>query len=159
MDVTEVLDTWKEMRQRDRQILPLDEAINVVQSSHKHILMKLKEQTSKMNQAQSISANELNNKINTSHNLVLLDVREHNERPVNGVLSHNEVHIPLNSLEPQAYSKIPDREANVVVYCSKGIRGVTAANSLKQMGYQNVTNLKGGMQAWKEAGLKTIMPR
>ena len=159
MDVTEVLDAWKEMRQRDRQILPLDEAINVVQSSHKHILMKLKEQTSKTNQAQSISANELNNKLNTSHNLVLLDVREDSERPISGVLSHNEVHIPLNSLEPQAYSKIPDCEANVVVYCGKGIRGVTAANTLKQMGYQNVTNLEGGMQAWKKAGLKTVMPR
>jgi len=44
------------------------------------------------------------------------------------------------------------------VYCGKGIRGVTAANTLKQMGYRNVTNLKGGMQAWKQAGLKTLRP-
>ena len=156
MDVTEVLDTWKEMRDRDRQILPLDEAINVVQSSHKHILMKLKEQTE--HQAQDITAMDLNHKLNAGNNLVLLDVREDNERSISGVLSHNDVHIPLSFVEDQAYSKIPNRNANIVVYCGKGIRGVTAANALKKMGYQNVTNLKGGMQAWKQAGFNTLVP-
>ena len=157
MEVTEILETWDEMRDRDRQILPLDEAIKLVQSSQKHILLKLREQIAP--QAQDITPTDLNNEINAGKNIVLLDVRENNERPINGVLRKNEVHIPLNFIENQAYSKIKDRNARVVVYCGKGIRGVTAANTLKKMGYSNVSNLKGGMQAWKEAGLNTVTPK
>jgi len=84
-------------------------------------------------------------------------VREQNERPVSGILSHNEIHIPLNFVKNQAYSKIKDRNANLVVYCGKGIRGLSAAQTLKQMGYSNVSNLKGGVKEWKNAGLKTLI--
>ncbi|MEA3404435.1 MAG: rhodanese-like domain-containing protein [Pseudomonadota bacterium] len=157
MDVTEILETWDEMRDRDRLILPLDEAINIVQSSQKHVLIKLRQQIAP--QAQQVTPAELNHDIQTGSNLVLLDVREANERPITGILSSNEVHIPLNFVENQAYSKIKDRNARVVVYCGKGIRGVSAANTLHKMGYTNVSNLKGGMTAWKEAGLKTLAPK
>jgi len=156
MEVTEILDTWDEMRVRDRVILPLDEAINLVQSSQKHILVKLREQI--VPQVQQIIPTDLNQDIKAGNNLVLLDVREDNERPVSGILSHNEVHIPLNFVQNQAYSKIKDRQARVVVYCGKGIRGISAAQTLKQMGYSNVTNLEGGIKAWKAAGLKTLIP-
>jgi rhodanese-related sulfurtransferase len=155
MEVTEILDTWDEMRDRDRVILPLDEAINLVQSSQKHILIKLKEQLAP--QVQQIEPSDLNEKMKTEKNLVLLDVREQNERPVSGILSHNEIHIPLNFVKNQAYSKIKDRNTNIVVYCGKGIRGLSAAQTLKQMGYSNVSNLKGGVKEWKNAGLKTLI--
>jgi len=157
MDVTEILETWKEMRDRDRQILPLDEAIKLVQSSQKHVLIKLREQIAP--QAQDITPTDLNNDINAGKDIVLLDVRENNKRAIAGVLSNKEVHIPLELIENQAYSKIKDRHARVVVYCGKGIRGVSPANTLKKMGYSNVSNLKGGMQAWKEAGLNTVTPK
>ena len=157
MDVTEVLETWKEMRLRDRQILPLDEAIKLVQSSQKHILIKLREQVAP--DTQQISPGDLNNEIKNGTNFVLLDVRENDKRPIRDGLSLNDVHIPLSELETQAHSKIKDLQASVFVYCGKGIRGVTAANTLKKMGYSNVSNLKGGMQAWKEAGLNTVTPK
>jgi len=156
MEVTEILDTWDEMRDRDRLILPLDEAIQLVQSSQKHILVKLREQIAP--QVQQITPADLNQDIKAGNNFVLLDVREDHERPASGILSHHEVHIPLNFVQNQAYSKIKDRNANIVVYCGKGIRGVSAAKTLKQMGFTNVTNLNGGMKAWKEAGLKTVAP-
>ena len=43
LKVTSILDNWDEMKDRDRQILPLDEAINVVHSSQKQSLLKLKD--------------------------------------------------------------------------------------------------------------------
>ena len=154
MDVTEVLDTWKEMRDRDRQILPLDEAINVVQSSQKHILIKLREQIAP--QVQDITPTQLNSDINAGKNIVLLDVRENTQRPITDALTHHDVHIPLSLIKNQACSKIQDPHARVVVYCGKGIRGASAANTLKQMGYSNISNLNGGIKAWKEAGLNTV---
>ena len=157
MDVTEILETWGEMRDRERQILPLDEAIRVVQSSQKQTLLKLKQQVEPP--VQQITPAQLSHDLNATQNILLVDVRESSERPISGVLSHDEFHIPLKSLENQAYSKIKNRDAKIVVYCAKGIRGISAMNVLKQMGYTHVSSLKGGINAWKEAGLKTLSPR
>ncbi len=38
----------------------------------------------------------------------------------------------------------------VVIYCEKGIRSVIAIQRLEESGFQNLYNLKGGMQAWKQ---------
>jgi rhodanese-related sulfurtransferase len=50
---------------------------------------------------------------------------------------------------------VPDKDSNIVVYCGKGIRSAFATNKLKEMGYTNVRNLKGGTKAWKKSGLPT----
>lgn len=42
LEVTEVLQSWPEKTQRNRQLLPLDEAINLVQDAQKQSLIKLK---------------------------------------------------------------------------------------------------------------------
>lgn len=44
LDVTDILESWDEMRDRDRQIVTLDEAIEMVQSSQKQSLLTLKKQ-------------------------------------------------------------------------------------------------------------------
>jgi 8-oxo-dGTP pyrophosphatase MutT (NUDIX family) len=44
LEVTEILETWDEMRDRNRQIVPLDQAIEIVQSVQKETLIKLKQQ-------------------------------------------------------------------------------------------------------------------
>lgn len=41
MEVTQILDTWPEMDKRNRKILPLSEAIKIVQSSQQSVLIKL----------------------------------------------------------------------------------------------------------------------
>lgn len=46
LDVTEVLDEWDEMQDRNRQIVTLDEAISIVQASQKQTLIKLKDGSS-----------------------------------------------------------------------------------------------------------------
>ena len=51
---------------------------------------------------------------------------------------------------------VQDPTDMVVLYCAGGVRSVLAAHSLKEMGYTNVYSLKGGMQAWKQAGLPVV---
>jgi rhodanese-related sulfurtransferase len=41
------------------------------------------------------------------------------------------------------------------VYCRSGTRAALAAFTLKTLGYEDVANLDGGFNAWKEAGLPT----
>ena len=44
---------------------------------------------------------------------------------------------------------------HVAVVCGTGYRGSIAASFLKSRGYTDVSNVLGGMTAWKAAGLPT----
>ncbi len=48
------------------------------------------------------------------------------------------------------------RNIKILVYCKSGCRATLAAASLKQLGFRNVTNLKGGFLAAKKAGLPIV---
>jgi hydroxyacylglutathione hydrolase len=41
------------------------------------------------------------------------------------------------------------------VICGSGYRSSIASSVLKRSGYENITNVMGGMGAWKAAGLPT----
>ena len=41
-----------------------------------------------------------------------------------------------------------DRKDKVVVYCARGNRSALAALTMKQMGYENVASMSGGIQGW-----------
>jgi rhodanese-related sulfurtransferase len=47
---------------------------------------------------------------------------------------------------------IPDKHAEIVLYCGGGYRSALAAANLKKMGYANVASMDGGIRAWREAG-------
>jgi rhodanese-related sulfurtransferase len=44
------------------------------------------------------------------------------------------------------------REAKVVCYCAGGGRSALAADTLRQMGYTNVSSLQGGFRDWAMSG-------
>ena len=61
-------------------------------------------------------------------------------------------HIGRGVLERDIESLIPDKQAEIVLYCGGGFRSALAADSLRQMGYANVLSMDGGIRAWREAG-------
>ena len=109
-----------------------------------------------MQKAPQISPADLDKELKAGKNVVILDIRQKSERPIMGAITKGDVHVPRGYLEIQTYSKIKDRDAEIVVFCGKGIRSAFAANTLTEMGYTNVKNLQGGVKAWKEAGLSTV---
>ena len=111
-----------------------------------------------MKKAQQISPAQLNEAMKAGKEVVLLDIRQKSERPIMGAITASDVHIPRGYLEIMSYSKIKDRDAEIVVFCGKGIRSAFATNTLNEMGYTNVKNLQGGIKAWKESGLPTLTP-
>ena len=88
---------------------------------------------------------------------VLIDVREQDE--VEQGIIPGAIHIPRGYLELRIEDRVPDRDAPIVVSCASGIRSALAVETLTQMGYTNVVNLKGGFGAWKEAGFAFVVPR
>jgi len=61
-------------------------------------------------------------------------------------------HIGRGILERDVEGLIPDKSTDIVLYCGGGYRSALSADSLRQMGYTNVTSMAGGFRAWREAG-------
>ena len=94
----------------------------------------------------SITAIALKEKINNAEDFQLIDVREsfeHEEFNIGGQL------IPLNEII-QHIDKIATNKP-VILYCRKGIRSQIAIQRLQEKSpFTNLTNLIGGMEAWKK---------
>ena len=82
--------------------------------------------------------------------VTVLDVREPDEWEAGHVPGAKL--LPRGLLEYKAADELPDRDARIVVHCGLGGRGALAAKSLKEMGYTNVANMDGGIEAWREKG-------
>lgn len=81
--------------------------------------------------------------------VVMLDVREQNE--------YDAGHIPGVTLIPLSevanrLSEIPT-DKTVIVTCHSGNRSSQVSEFLRQNGYKNIHNMKGGIVAWENAGL------
>jgi sulfur-carrier protein adenylyltransferase/sulfurtransferase len=78
----------------------------------------------------------------------LVDVREQHE--FNAGFIPGALHIPRAFLESQAESKLPHRDAPIVLYCAAGTRSAFAAKTLSEMGYTDVTSANPGFTRWKD---------
>ena len=64
-------------------------------------------------------------------------------------------------LDPQGSHRAPEatsHDLRVVVVCNEGYASSLAAASLHQLGLHRATDLVGGFQAWKAAGLPVTLP-
>ena len=75
---------------------------------------------------------------------VLLDVREPWEYRI--VHLDDSVLIPMRQI-PAAVDTL-DRDRETIVICHHGVRSRQVALYLERLGFTNVVNLKGGMDAW-----------
>ena len=85
--------------------------------------------------------------------ITIVDVREPHEYEVEHIPQAK--NLPRGMLEAQAAGQLPDKDARIVTHCGAGARGSLAAKSLMDMGYTNVANLEGGLNAWRERGYET----
>lgn len=64
-------------------------------------------------------------------------------------------HLPHDEVRTLAPALLPDRHAEIVVYCASATcqNSHIAARVLQQIGYTNVSVYAAGKQDWSEAGL------
>jgi len=84
---------------------------------------------------------------------VIVDVREPEE--FTGELGHiaGSILIPLKDLTARAEELSAHKERHIIVVCRAGVRSTTAAAILTGLGYEHVSNLKGGMLDWNQQQL------
>ena len=91
---------------------------------------------------------------NTNH--VIIDVREESEVQSHGLIK-NAIHIPRGLIEfkLKPYSSdnpvTIDDDTNILVYCAGGYRSALAAQTLVNLGFNNVYNI-GGFGEWVSNG-------
>lgn len=84
--------------------------------------------------------------------VILLDVREADQRAEGEIFADEHFAITRGSLEFEALNKIKDKQTLIVTYCRGGYRSALAAQTLRKLGYANTRNLKGGLKGWAKAG-------
>jgi sulfur-carrier protein adenylyltransferase/sulfurtransferase len=87
---------------------------------------------------------------------ILVDVREKDEWTEGFIPGAR--WIPRGFLELRIEDQVPERAAEIVLYCAGGTRSALAARTLNELGYTNVKSLAGGFSAWKRAGLNFDRP-
>ena len=92
-----------------------------------------------------ITPEDAKNKIDKEKNIILLDVRTKNEYL--GKHIPKSTLIPIDKLTNEAVKKLPDKNREIIVYCSAGNRSARAVKILNKLGYTNIHNL-GALYKW-----------
>jgi len=97
----------------------------------------------------SISAEDVQKKIESKEDIVLLDVRTPQE--FNGPLGHIEgaILIPVQNLADSIASLEKYKDKEVIVYCRSGNRSQGGTQLMQENGF-NAVNMLGGMKAWNK---------
>jgi rhodanese-related sulfurtransferase len=103
-----------------------------------------------------LSVDDVKQKIERGERFHLIDVREESEW-AKGHLPGAQ-YIGKGIIERDIEEKIPDRDAELVLYCGGGFRSALAAENLQKMGYTNVYSMDGGYRGWNEAKLPIEKP-
>jgi rhodanese-related sulfurtransferase len=90
---------------------------------------------------------------------VLVDIRSELQRERDGVVPGS-VFLPRNVLEwrcdpasPYRDDRVSDASRRLIVMCDEGYQSSLAASNLRRLGFEEATDLAGGFQAWRAAGL------
>jgi len=84
----------------------------------------------------------------------LVDVRQASEIEANGYIA-GAIHVEIRELMKNL-DKLPAKDQKIVVICASGHRGGYAMVALRMLGYTDVSNLNGGMNAWKKAEFPVV---
>lgn len=97
---------------------------------------------------ENISAQDVKDRLNAGESLNLVDVRqpdEHEAYNIGGIL------LPLGNIQSMQTEEIDGlKEEEIICYCKSGNRSMMAGMYLEQMGFSNVKNLAGGVEAYKK---------
>jgi sulfur-carrier protein adenylyltransferase/sulfurtransferase len=95
---------------------------------------------------------------NDGNGYVIVDVRETSE--FEEAHLPGAVHVPRSYLEQRIEGAAPDKASRVIAYCASGNRSALAAHTmLKELGYESVESMKGGITLWKDRGYEVEVPK
>ena len=104
-----------------------------------------------------INAQETNNLIQNNkdnENLIVIDVRASSEYSSGYIESS--INLDYNSLDFKNNLNKFDKNKAYIVYCRSGSRSNKALSTMKELGFNEVYNLLGGITEWSAQGLPVV---
>lgn len=117
--------------------------------SHNEGFLKLVNEAKKSIKEYTIQ--DVAQKLQRGDQFYFIDTRE--DREWEASRAKGAIHMSKGVIERDIETQIPDRNAEIVLYCGGGFRSALAAEALCKMGYTQVFSMDGGIRGWKEAGL------
>jgi rhodanese-related sulfurtransferase len=96
-----------------------------------------------------VSVEETRRRLETGQAQVI-DVREESEWAAGH--ARGAAHLGKGVIERDIEARVPDKNAEIILYCGGGFRSALSADSIQKMGYTNVSSMAGGWRAWQEVG-------
>lgn len=76
--------------------------------------------------------------------------------PYDGEIAGTDLFLEHDLLKTNSAKLPEDKSSRIVLYCKSGNMSAQAIESLKNLGYTNVSHLSGGMKAWQKAGFEML---
>jgi rhodanese-related sulfurtransferase len=118
--------------------------------THQHPARFLKIVNDAKTRVRETNVEEVKRKIDKSEPFLLVDVREESEFAKDHL--PGAIHLGKGIIERDIEERVPDLNAEIVLYCGGGFRSALAADNLQKMGYTNVISMDGGIRDWREKG-------
>ena len=98
------------------------------------------------------------------HGAVMIDIRSETQRQTDGVIPgalFYERNVLEWRIDPASGYSDPvlgdDLDRHLILVCNEGFQSSLAAGTLQDLGFSRATDLVGGFQAWKAAGLPVAL--
>lgn len=98
---------------------------------------------------------DLVRKLENKDDFILIDVREDHEWQQGHIPTA--IHMARGIIERDIEKSIPNKDAEIVLYCGGGFRSVLSAYNLQKMGYTNVISMDGGVRDWLNSGYQLVL--
>ncbi len=82
---------------------------------------------------------------------IVVDVREDKEFATGHII--NSLHIPMSKVQERLTELEKHKSSPIIVSCRSGARSNSICGLLRKNGFENVSNLKGGLIAWQNANM------
>lgn len=95
----------------------------------------------------SVTSKDVKKAIDEKEAYILLDVRTPGEFERGKIAGS--INLPIDRVDHDVLSVIPDKTAKIYVYCLSGSRSTHAVDVMRNLGYTNVFDMKNGLLAWR----------
>jgi len=118
--------------------------------AHQHPPRFLKIVDDAKTRVREVNVEDVKKKMDRGGKFTLVDVREESEFAKDHL--PGAIQLGKGIIERDIETRVPDLDAEIVLYCGGGFRSALAADNLQKMGYTNVLSMDGGIRDWREKG-------
>jgi rhodanese-related sulfurtransferase len=116
--------------------------------AHQHPPRFLKIVDDAKTRVRETNVSEVKARMDRGDKFLLVDVREESEYAKDHL--PGSIHMGKGVIERDVEARVPDLNAEMILYCGGGFRSALAADNLQKMGYTNVISMDGGIRDWRE---------